>query len=159
MCGGYLLNKSVYLLNYVDTLIKESVYLVGKGVHLLYRASVAGAKFNKLSHFLQSFGTNGTPYQLARICRCTPSEDQPVERHGYFIPALACREAWLFHSSLGLQRGMVISFQPWPAERHGYFTPALACREAWLFHSSLGLQRCMIISFQPWPLRKGNHCL
>ena len=122
--------------------------------------------------------------QLARICRCTPSEDQPVERHGYFIPALACREAWLFHSSPGLQRGMVISFQPWPAERHGYFIPALACREAWLFHSSLGLQRgmvisfqpwpaerhgyfhsslglqrCMIISFQPWPLRKGNHCL
>ena len=60
MCGGYLLNKSVYLLNYVETLIKESVYLVGKGVHLLYRASVAGAKFNKLSHFLQSFGTKGT---------------------------------------------------------------------------------------------------
>ena len=118
---------------------------------------MAGAKFNKLSHFLQSFGTKGTPYQLARICRCTPSEDQPVERHGYFIPALACREAWLFHSSLGLQRGMVISFQPWPAERHGYFIPALACREAWLFHSSLGLQRGMVISFQPWPAERHGY--
>ena len=66
MCGGYLLNKSVYLLNYVETLIKESVYLVGKGVHLLYRASVAGAKFNKLPHFLQSFGTKGTPQTLTK---------------------------------------------------------------------------------------------
>ena len=27
----------------------------------------------------------------------------------------------------GLQRGMVISFQPWSTERHGYFIPALAC--------------------------------
>ena len=70
MCGGYLLNKSVYLLNYVETLIKESVYLVGKGVHLLYRASVAGAKFNKLSHFLQSFGTKGTPYNFGNLMLC-----------------------------------------------------------------------------------------
>ena len=26
MCGGYLLNKSVYLLNYVETLIKECLF-------------------------------------------------------------------------------------------------------------------------------------
>ena len=67
-------------------------------------------------------------YLVCMHCRC------PAERHGYFIPALACREAWLFHSSPGLLRGM------------GYFIPALACREAWLFHSSLGLQRGMVIN-------------
>ena len=29
-------------------------------------------------------------YLVCMHCRC------PAERHGYFIPALACREAWLF---------------------------------------------------------------
>ena len=75
MCGGYLLNKSVYLLNYVETLIKESVCLVGKGVHLLYRASVAGASCHtffrvlaqRAPHKLDAQGCQGLQFFAYRL--------------------------------------------------------------------------------------------